>query len=152
MLDRFFNEPWLFKLHQWGFFLESVREALFNYHGVDNLAGANEEKCGLAWPSSKTIPQRRENCKLILFSLFSQLFRSNLYLMYCPAVCLVQTGQVANRQNARSLFNLLFPFNCLDTNKNVWRITYLRSICFIAVYLFSRGELWINKRVSALTL
>ena len=61
-------------------FLESVREALFNYHGVDNLAGANEEKCGLAWPSSKTIPQRRENCKLILFSLFSQLFRSNLYL------------------------------------------------------------------------
>ena len=26
---------------------------------------------------------------------------------------------VDRRQNAKSLFNLLFPFNCLDTNKNV---------------------------------
>ena len=91
-------------------FRESVREALFNYHGVDNLAWANEEKCVHCLAQLQTIPQRRENCKLILYSLFSQLFIGNLYLMYCSLTLQLQTGQVV-RHNAKSLFNLLFPFN-----------------------------------------
>ena len=90
---------------------------------------------------------REEKIANSFYFLCSRNFSEAIFI-WCTALytwCRLQTGQVANRQNARSLFNLLFPFNCLDTNKNVWRITYLRSICFIAVYLFSRGELWINK-------
>ena len=98
-------------------FREFVREALFNYHGVDNCAGANEEKCDQGLARLQTIQKRRENCKLILFSLFSQLFIGNLYYqMYCSLILQRQTGQVV-RQNAKSLFNLLFPFNVLTQIK-----------------------------------
>ena len=79
------NEPWLFKLHQREVFLR-VKLCLITTVSIIWLR-LMRKNVSIAWPGSKTIPQRRENCKLILFSLFTPLFRSNLYLMCCSLCC-----------------------------------------------------------------